>query len=113
CDRPRAFFCQAEDGIRDFHVTGVQTCAFRSQRERVATYDFITDMYKYSGAADLVISRCSATTMSELAVQGKAVVIVPSPYLAGEIGRASCRERVWPGVGALAYRRCRSGARQG
>src|SRR5690606_40652112 len=21
------FFCQAEDGIRDFHVTGVQTCA--------------------------------------------------------------------------------------
>src|SRR5690606_40117067 len=22
--------CQAEDGIRDFHVTGVQTCAFRS-----------------------------------------------------------------------------------
>src|SRR5690606_41046245 len=24
------FFIQAEDGIRDFHVTGVQTCAFRS-----------------------------------------------------------------------------------
>src|SRR5690606_39670162 len=21
------FYCQAEDGIRDFHVTGVQTCA--------------------------------------------------------------------------------------
>src|SRR5690606_40504933 len=24
------FFFQAEDGIRDFHVTGVQTCALRS-----------------------------------------------------------------------------------
>src|SRR5690606_39860497 len=24
------FFFQAEDGIRDFHVTGVQTCVFRS-----------------------------------------------------------------------------------
>src|SRR5207302_3113817 len=24
---PRHFFFQAEDGIRDFHVTGVQTCA--------------------------------------------------------------------------------------
>src|SRR5690606_40558819 len=24
---PCVFFCQAEDGIRDFHVTGVQTCA--------------------------------------------------------------------------------------
>src|SRR5690606_39679318 len=28
CQRdPRLFFFQAEDGIRDFHVTGVQTCA--------------------------------------------------------------------------------------
>src|SRR5690606_41861541 len=25
--RPFVFFFQAEDGIRDFHVTGVQTCA--------------------------------------------------------------------------------------
>src|SRR5690606_40040582 len=25
--RLRCFFFQAEDGIRDFHVTGVQTCA--------------------------------------------------------------------------------------
>src|SRR5207302_3145138 len=24
---PHVFFFQAEDGIRDFHVTGVQTCA--------------------------------------------------------------------------------------
>src|SRR6266511_541984 len=24
---PESFFFQAEDGIRDFHVTGVQTCA--------------------------------------------------------------------------------------
>src|SRR6266511_1495232 len=27
CARMRAFFFQAEDGIRAFHVTGVQTCA--------------------------------------------------------------------------------------
>src|SRR5690606_39654659 len=26
-ERARVFFFQAEDGIRDFHVTGVQTCA--------------------------------------------------------------------------------------
>src|SRR5690606_21195233 len=35
------FFFQAEDGIRDFHVTGVQTCALpisrsRSRRRRAA-----------------------------------------------------------------------------
>src|SRR5207302_2943643 len=35
-----AFFFQAEDGIRDFHVTGVQTCAlpiFRTLRH--STFD--------------------------------------------------------------------------
>src|SRR5690606_40933662 len=36
---PFVFFFQAEDGIRDFHVTGVQTCAlpiFRPSARRVA-----------------------------------------------------------------------------
>src|SRR5690606_40927541 len=31
----RAFFCQAEEGIRDFHVTGVQTCALPIYPEEV------------------------------------------------------------------------------
>src|SRR5690606_40493639 len=30
----RVFFFQAEDGIRDFHVTGVQTCALPISRTR-------------------------------------------------------------------------------
>src|SRR5690606_40042868 len=30
------FFFQAEDGIRDFHVTGVQTCALLMSRDRAA-----------------------------------------------------------------------------
>src|SRR5215467_15223692 len=30
------FFFQAEDGIRDYKVTGVQTCAFRSCRPWLA-----------------------------------------------------------------------------
>src|SRR5207302_6924619 len=37
CERRRAerafFFFQAEDGIRDFHVTGVQTCALPIWKE--------------------------------------------------------------------------------
>src|SRR6266511_4492647 len=32
------FFFQAEDGIRDFHVTGVQTCALPIFRGRIAAY---------------------------------------------------------------------------
>src|SRR5690606_40286733 len=33
------FFFQAEDGIRDFHVTGVQTCALPIWRDDVAEVD--------------------------------------------------------------------------
>src|SRR6266700_7272334 len=33
------FFFQAEDGIRDFHVTGVQTCALPISRRRTVSGD--------------------------------------------------------------------------
>lgn len=35
------------------------------------------------GAADIVVTRAGATTMAELAAMSKAVIVVPSPYLAG------------------------------
>src|SRR5690606_41083469 len=34
------FFFQAEDGIRDFHVTGVQTCALPIFYQRAAGFGF-------------------------------------------------------------------------
>ncbi len=42
---------------------------------------FISDMYKYSGAADLIISRAGATSLAELSAQAKACIIVPNPLL--------------------------------
>src|SRR5205823_13607820 len=61
------FFFQAEDGIRDKLVTGVQTCA-------------------------LPISRCAIRTRSRReAESGSPPRALPSNT---EIGRASCRERV-------------------
>src|SRR5690606_39413482 len=39
------FFFQAEDGIRDFHVTGVQTCALPIYREGNET-----GVYVYNGS---------------------------------------------------------------
>src|SRR5436309_12711954 len=36
------FFFQAEDGIRDFHVTGVQTCALPISKSSKATVSIIT-----------------------------------------------------------------------
>lgn len=51
--------------------------------KRVTVKDYVTDMYVYSGAADVVIARAGATNMAELAAQGKACIIIPSPALAG------------------------------
>ncbi len=52
-------------------------------RNRFIIKGFIGDLHKYSGAADLVISRAGATNLAEFAAQAKACIIVPSPYLVG------------------------------
>jgi len=51
--------------------------------DRVTIKGFVTDLHKYSGAADLIISRAGATNIAEFAAQAKACVIIPSPYLVG------------------------------
>src|SRR5437762_6645919 len=89
---PRFFFFQAEDGIRDTSVTGVQTCALPiSDPQRIAQ----------SIAADLakigVIARLRSVEPSALGVSG-ATFTLDTTVLGldpdDEIGRASCRERV-------------------
>lgn len=52
-------------------------------RERVVVKDFVHDLYKYSGAADVIVTRAGATSIAEFAMQGKACIIVPNPLLAG------------------------------
>jgi UDP-N-acetylglucosamine--N-acetylmuramyl-(pentapeptide) pyrophosphoryl-undecaprenol N-acetylglucosamine transferase len=53
------------------------------QLKRVFVRGFITDFYRYSGAADLIIARGGATNLAEFAVQGRACIIVPNPLLTG------------------------------
>ena len=50
---------------------------------RVKVIGFTDEVHKYTGAADLVISRAGATFIAELAIQAKASIIIPSPFLAG------------------------------
>jgi len=52
-------------------------------RNRVHVLGFVTDLYRYSGAADVVVARGGATTLAEFALQAKACVIVPAPHLVG------------------------------
>ncbi len=44
--------------------------------------EYIHDMPRCLAAADLVISRCGAMTLSEIEAQGKASVLIPSPNVA-------------------------------
>lgn len=52
-------------------------------RARIQVHDFILDVYRYSGAADIVVTRAGATNLAEFAVQGKACIVIPSSFLAG------------------------------
>lgn len=53
------------------------------QNDRLRVIEFMKPMYQYTGAADIVVSRASGNTVAELGVQGKAVIVVPNPLLAG------------------------------
>jgi UDP-N-acetylglucosamine--N-acetylmuramyl-(pentapeptide) pyrophosphoryl-undecaprenol N-acetylglucosamine transferase len=50
-------------------------------RKRILVHGFTTVLHQYSGAADVVIGRGSATHLAELAIQAKACVMVPAPHL--------------------------------
>ena len=54
-----------------------------ADRERVIVHGYVTNLYDYSGVADVVITRAGGTSMAEFAAQGKACIVVPNPVLAG------------------------------
>ncbi len=53
------------------------------RQDRVRVFGFIDDVYHYSGAANIVITRAGATNLAEFALQGKACIVIPSPFLTG------------------------------
>src|SRR2546426_6434531 len=94
------FFFQAEDGIRDYKVTGVQTCALpiscQRQREpaprprllgsRLPSHEVQTGLRAIARRGSL--SDLAAVPVEQRERQGEA------DGRQEEIGRASCRERV-------------------
>ena len=54
-----------------------------AEQGRLKVLGYVDDVYRYSGAADVVITRAGATNLAEFALQGKACVVVPSPFLTG------------------------------
>src|SRR5262249_56615815 len=87
------FFFQAEAGIRDWSVTGVQTCALPISGRRCARRE----------RACALIARGRAGPRTPARFQATAARPPPPPShpaRSAEIGRASCRERVEISVGA-------------
>src|SRR5207249_6202659 len=104
------FFFQAEDGIRDRNVTGVQTCALpilrrwkvareewaKNEKPARAAMKIFETLYALHGRIDREAERVEL-------VLGDGIL----SWSRAEIGRASCRERVeiWVGAGSLNKRR--------
>src|SRR5207247_5288878 len=92
------FFFQAEDGIRDPLVTGVQTCALpiyplRPEPLRAAAADAVVievDVLQIVELLQHEVARVVEDARARVAVD-----VVEERFVAGavEIGRASCRER--------------------
>src|SRR5690606_39406941 len=94
------FFFQAEDGIRDFHVTGVQTCALPICRD----FSDIVGPNQQSKAEEwaqgFILRASSGYTAGTVGVGvdllGQLGIKLDSGggRINTEIGRASCRGRV-------------------
>ncbi len=70
-------------GKRDMDGTRrAWTVAGLDGNRRLILTDYIYDMPLRMAAADLVISRAGAMSLSELALMGKAAILIPSPYVA-------------------------------
>lgn len=51
--------------------------------QNVETHGLVEGMHRYSGAADVIVTRAGANTMAEFGVQGKATIVIPNPLLTG------------------------------
>ena len=97
------FFFQAEDGIRDGHVTGVQTCALpilgkMLLSEETECFAFIAGHESFAAAEGAIGIARTANKVRKKPLRvilnglGKDAAYIISRI--NEIGRASCRERV-------------------
>ncbi len=83
-DVPQLFIIHLSGKTLEHEVkTGYGENLNEACRARVRVVGFTDELYKFSAASDLVVARTGASTLAELAMQGRAVVAVPSPFLSG------------------------------
>src|SRR5699024_11887626 len=98
------FFFQAEDGIRDRNVTGVQTCALpisigKFQGVIISTPAELNNKFAMSVRSPIGVVGIITPWNFPIAI----ATWKSFPAIVAEIGRASCRERVrvWVVEGAV------------
>src|SRR5699024_12035043 len=93
------FFFQAEDGIRDRNVTGVQTCALPIYYPAINNYGASFARGEYllllNNDTEIINEDCLEELLG-YCMRGDVGAVGARMYY--EIGRASCRERVWSTV---------------
>src|SRR3712207_8384171 len=108
------FFFQAEDGIRDIGVTGVQTCALPistclEKRRICSSLWGAIPSRRLIGDRRPRANRTSQTGVASSTWPSRSRRTVAGP----KIGRASCRERVEISVGAVSFKKKRKQRERG
>jgi len=81
-----------EGTLQHIHATGssgykdvvakLEEHGITGENSSIRVREYINDMARCMAAADLVISRCGAMTLSELPAAGKPAILIPSPNVA-------------------------------
>lgn len=87
------------DSIQFLHQTGERDYnavveIYRSREFKGTVVPFAYEMADAYKVADLIISRAGATTLAELTATGKAAILVPYPYAAGNHQEINAR-KLW------------------
>ena len=98
-----AYLGPFKDSIQFLHQTGDKDFdavreAYRTREFKGTVIPFAYEMADAYAVADLIISRAGATTLAELTACGKAAILVPYPFAAGNHQEINAR-KLWD-VGA-------------
>ena len=95
--------CEKYKNLTFIHSLGEknrdQMRIFESRKFRMVPY--IKNMAEHLLACDIVISRCGAVTLSEIALCGKAAILIPSPNVTGNHQYKNARVICDTGAGIL------------
>ena len=83
-ERKNCYFLHAtgKAGVGMFDVIEKEKGISLSENKHIMLREYINDMHRCMAAADLVICRAGASTLSEIQALGKPSILVPYPYAA-------------------------------